>query len=205
MMQQVFFQLISQYSNDQLLANEIWDEIEKKYSHKKRHYHTMQHLENLLLQLAMAKPLLQDWNTILFSLFYHDIVYNSLRSDNEEKSALLAEKRMTQLGVPTGMVIQCKEQVLATKLHTISSDSDTNYFTDADLSVLGQPWQDYKTYFQQVRKEYAIYPDIIYKPGRKKVLEHFLSMDHIFKTDFYRGRYEEQARQNLQEELTSLT
>ena len=96
---------------------------------------------------------------ILFTLFYHDIVYNSLKSNNEEKSAELAEKRMTQISVSNEIIECCKAQILATKSHVKSTDSDTNYFTDADLSVLGQTWETYSIYYKNVRKEYAIYPD----------------------------------------------
>jgi predicted metal-dependent HD superfamily phosphohydrolase len=52
-----------------------------------------------------------------------------------------------------------------------------------------------------VRKEYLIYPDLIYNPGRKKVLHHFLAMDRIFKTDFFYNKFEQQARQNLRKEI----
>ena len=63
----------------------------------------------------------------------------------------------------------------------------------------------YDTYCQQVRKEYSIYPDFLYKPGRKKVLEHFLNMERIFKTTYFFDLYEAQARENLRRELSSLS
>ena len=54
---------------------------------------------------------------------------------------------------------------------------------------------------KNIRKEYAIYPDMLYNPGRKKVLQHFLTMDTIYKTAVYRDRYEQKAKENLQREL----
>lgn len=112
---------------------------------------------------------------------------------------------MRQLQVPAAMIIQCRAQVLATKKHETSTDNDTNYFTDADLSVLGQSWETYEAYYKNVRKEYSIYPDIIYKPGRKKVLQHFLSMERIFKTDHFFTAFETRAKENLQRELDILS
>jgi predicted metal-dependent HD superfamily phosphohydrolase len=111
---------------------------------------------------------------------------------------------MSQIGVPNSTIERCKTQILATKSHTNSADSDTNYFTDADLSVLGQPWETYLQYSGNVRKEYSLHPDFVYNPGRKKVLNHFLEMDRILKTDFYYGKFEVQARQNLKKEMDSL-
>lgn len=186
------------------LIAELWNEIEAYYSGEKRHYHTLDHLDNLLDQLSAVKSEIQNFETILFTLFYHDIIYDSLKSDNEEKSAELAETRMTQLAVPDQMIALCKEQILATKSHVQSADSDTNYFTDADLSILGQDWKDYSRYSQNVRKEYSIYPDLVYNAGRKKVLEHFLSMDPIFKTEYFYHKFENQAKENIQKEIELL-
>ena len=203
-LKEIFSNLLINYTTNSSLINELWDEVEKNYSEKKRHYHTLQHLENLLITLTEVKSEIQHWESILFTLFYHDIIYTALKSDNEENSALLAEKRMQQLSVSNDIIERCKNQILATKSHGKSTDSDTNYFTDADLSVLGQPWEIYSLYYKNVRKEYAIYPDFIYNPGRKKVIQHFLSMNSIFKTDYFYNQFEKVAKENLMKELSSL-
>lgn len=204
MLKETFIELLTKYTDNDSLKKELWTEIEKNYSSKKRHYHTLEHLDNLLSQLTDVKSEIQNWEIILFTLFYHDIIYNSIKSDNEEKSAEFAENRMKQISVSNDKIELCKEQILATKSHIKSTDSDTNYFTDADLSVLGQNWETYLLYCKNVRKEYSIYPTLVYNPGRKKVLNHFLSMGRIFKTDFFYNKFEIQAKQNLQQEIESL-
>jgi predicted metal-dependent HD superfamily phosphohydrolase len=204
MLKEHFIFLINNYSNDTNLIAQLWNEIEKNYSNKNRHYHTLSHLENLLIQLSEVKKEIKNWDTILFSLFYHDAVYNVLKSNNEEKSAELAEKRMKQISVPLQLIEECKSQIIATKKHNFDSNNDTNYFTDADLSVLGQSWEVYSEYFKNVRKEYRFYPNLIYNSGRKKVLNHFLNMDRIFKTEYFYYKFELQAKENLQRELEIL-
>jgi predicted metal-dependent HD superfamily phosphohydrolase len=204
MLKEKFIELLIKYTDDNSLINVLWKEIEVNYSAKKRHYHTLQHLDNLLSQLTSIKKEIKNWETILFTLYYHDIIYNAAKSDNEEKSAELAERRMKEISISSGIIKECKKQILATKSHHKSIDSDTNYFTDADLSVLGQNWETYSLYYKNVRNEYAIYPGFIYNPGRKKVLHHFLSMDRIFKTEIFYAKFETQAKQNLQRELDSL-
>ncbi|HPN19695.1 MAG TPA: hypothetical protein PK546_09120 [Chitinophagales bacterium] len=203
-LKEIFSNLLINYTTNSSLINELWDEVEKNYSGKNRHYHTLQHLENLLITLTEVKSEIQNWESILFTLFYHDIIYTALKSDNEENSALLAEKRMQQLSVSNDIIERCKNQILATKSHSKSTDSDTNYFTDADLSVLGQPWEIYSLYYKNVRKEYAIYPDFIYNTGRKKVIQHFLSMNSIYKTDYFYNQFEKVAKENLMKELSYL-
>ncbi len=205
MLKETFISLLKSYAADTDSINTLWKEIEKNYSSKKRHYHTLEHLENLLRQLNLIREDIRDWDAILFALYYHDVVYNALKSDNEERSAALAERRMRQVGVPMERIEQCKVEILATKSHQLSTDGDTNYFIDADLSVLGMPWEDYARYCQGVRKEYSIYPDFMYNRGRKKVLIHFLAMNRIFKTDHFYEKYEDQAKQNIQQELEILT
>lgn len=204
MLQEKFNELLTKYTDDKSLINTLWSEIEKNYSGNRRHYHTLQHLDSLLYQLTDVKEEIQNWDTILFTLYYHDIIYNATKLNNEEKSANLAVKRLKEVAVSSAIIEKCKKQILATKSHLSSNDSDTNYFTDADLSVLGQSWETYTLYYKNVRKEYAIYPSFIYKPGRKKVLHHFLAMDRIFKTDIFYNKYEANAKSNLQRELKTL-
>lgn len=204
MLKELFITLAHHYSNDTVLVERSWRQIEKAYNQRKRYYHNLQHLEDLFVQLEPVSADIRNRDIVLFALFYHDIVYNTLRQDNEEKSAILAVDKLGQLGLSQHDILQCSDMILATKKHALSPDSDTNYFTDADLSILGRDWADYELYYKKVRKEYGIYPDLVYKPGRKKVLQHFLQKDRIFKTDFFHSNYETQARYNLQREYDSL-
>lgn len=203
MLQKNFKNLVQKFNQDISLEENLWIEIETYYSYKKRHYHNLSHLENLFEELLPIQEKLQDWDTIQFSIFYHDIIYKASRGDNEERSALLAIERLKEIGYPNDLILKCNHQIIATKSHEFS-DSDTNYFTDADLSILGKSWETYSEYFQQIRKEYKIYPDFIYNPGRKKALHHFLKMDRIFKTEYFFEKYEIQARENLQKEVEFL-
>ncbi len=203
MLKEIFTSLASMYSGNTMLIETCWKEIELSYSHHKRYYHTLTHLENLHAVLNEVRSDVSDWNTLLFTLFYHDVVYNALKNDNEEKSAELAKQRMLELNVPASIIDRCYQQILATKKHQ-PADDDTNYFTDADLSVLGAEWSLYQQYAENVRKEYSMYPDLLYKPGRRKVLQHFLTMNRIFKTDYFFKKFESQARANLKKEVETL-
>lgn len=202
MIKEVFFDLISKHTTSS--AKNLWLEIEQNYSEKGRYYHCLQHIENMYSELELCKQMVSDWDTILFSLLYHDIIYKPTAKDNEEQSAKIAIYNLTEINYPIEKIDRCQSQILATKTHTLTPDDDTRLFTDADLSILGAEWTYYKTYYQQIRKEYAIYPDNIYNAGRKKVLEHFLDMDFIFKTAFFRDKYELKAKENILKELREL-
>lgn len=186
-------------------ANDLWADLAKAYSHRKRHYHSLVHLDNMLTQLEACRALIKDWECTLFALFYHDYVYKSTAKDNEEQSTEVAKARMTSLRLPDEKIDVVAGMILATKTHHVSQNPDVNYFTDADLSILGASRDEYEQYTKNVRKEYSIYPDILYKPGRKKVLSHFLTMASIFKTSFFRDRLEKSARENIKWELERLS
>ena len=204
MLKQLFFQLVTSFTADTGLTETLWVEIEREYSRKKRHYHNLTHLENLYEELSAVRHLISDWDIVLFAMFYHDVVYNVLRQDNEERSATLAEKRLRTLGVQPERITLCCACITATKQHSLSPDQDINFFTDADLSILGKDWNTYLNYTQLIRKEYSVYPALVYNPGRKKVLHHFLNMNQIFKTTLFCEKYEAQARQNLACEIELL-
>ena len=124
-----------------------------------------------------------------------------LTGHDTAKSAEKAGLCLKKLTIEPDRIARCKTHIIETSTHDLSSDPDTNFFTDADLSVLGQPWDQYEQYTRNVRKEYAMFPDFVYNPGRKKVLDHFLQMDSIFKTSHFKTTYENQARNNLRKEL----
>lgn len=199
-----FEQLCLPFSADKVFIRTLWGEIENKYSEKGRHYHNLIHLENMFQELEQVRERISDCTVVSFSVFYHDIIYDATSKSNEEKSALAAEKRLSELGLNKDRVSIISTQILATKSHQKSENEDTNYLLDADLSVLGKDFDTYLGYTQMIRKEYSIYPDFLYKPGRKKVLKHFLELESIFKTEYFREKYEAQAKENIATEIKLL-
>lgn len=199
-----WIKLASVYSGDNSIIDELWLEIEKSHTSNGRYYHNLTHLQYMIDKALLFRENLSDLDTILFSIFYHDIVYNVEQHDNEQKSSEIAVNRMERLAVPTNKIVNCQRQIVATKEHKNSVDNDTNYLLDFDLAILGDTPENYMEYTHKIRKEYSIYPDFLYTQGRKKVLQHFLDMDNIFKTDIFRNNYEAQARENIRAELNKL-
>lgn len=203
-LEKIFKTLASQYTSNAKLIDDFWNEIEKKYTGSKRHYHNLQHLETMLHLLNEHKTQISDWDCILFALFYHDVIYDVLKKNNEEKSAALAETRLKEIQFPENKIALCVQHILATKAHNLSGNADTNLFIDIDIAILGFDWETYQKYAQNIRKEYAIYPDFMYNPGRKKVVNHFLTMKSIYKTASFKEFYEAKARENMSQELKLL-
>jgi predicted metal-dependent HD superfamily phosphohydrolase len=182
--------------------NNLWLDLEKAYSKKSRYYHNLTHLEEMVFWFSKYKEQLQQPNEVLYSIFYHDYVYKVTRKDNELKSAehaIVLLKPNHQLNKQLVF-----DSIVATQLHQHSENEDINWLIDFDLKILSKDWEDYKTYCQQIRKEYNSYPDFLYNPGRKKALEHFLENKNIYQTETFRTHFEDKARENIQKEIATL-
>ncbi len=205
MLKEVFISLVSKYSEDNEYVTSLWNEIAKNHSKKSRYYHNLSHLENLYHNLLFIKEEISDWDITLFALFYHDIIYNVLKQDNEDQSAKKAIEVLQTLSIASERIELCENMILATQGHQVSENTDINYFTDADLSILGSKWEEYEVYFKNVRKEYKYYPNFMYNKGRIKVLKHFIDMPRIFKTEHFYNTLENKAKNNLQQEINLLS
>lgn len=174
------------------------------YSAPARFYHNLDHLDHIVAQLDGVWSSIAHPDALVMAIAYHDFVYRVNRKDNEEQSALAMRDKMGRLGLATNVIERAAAMILATKAHGPSDDADTRMLVDADLSVLGAEPDAYDRYARAVRKEYRRYPDLLYKPGRRKVLQHFLGMSAIFGTAHFHERLEEAARSNLRRELIQL-
>ncbi len=179
--------------------------LREKYAEKHRAYHNLSHIRALLAHAESFRHELQSYDTVAFAIWFHDAIYHTKKSDNEEKSAELAEATLSQLSVPSEIITATKQMILATKKHKLLNDStDLKLFLDFDLSTLGTSEEVYQQYSQAIRKEYSWVPYFLYRKGRKKVLESFLKRERLYFTDAMNASYESQARRNLETEWDRL-
>lgn len=160
--------LLSDYSGAQ---EAHLQELVDLYTSKVRHYHNLLHIEALLRLVEKYESHLSNPNMVRFAVCYHDAIYNATKSDNEERSAELAEKHMKTLRIEQRDIDTCKNLILATKTHTVPEDShsfDIEFMLGIDLSILSRPWDEYVEYTQQIRKEYHMYPGIAVQERQKK-------------------------------------
>lgn len=200
---EIWKELAANYTADKILIEDLWSEIEANYSFN-RPYHNLFHLEFIFNELDKCRDLIENFNQVAFSVFYHDIIYHSDQRNNEEKSAELARESLRKLGLDKSFIQSCYSMILATKNHKRNMDKDTNYFLDADMAILGVEQSQYQEYSKKVRTEYLEFPDIKYNSGRKKLLNKFIDLPRIFQTDYFYDKYEAQARSNIKMEIAQL-
>lgn len=202
-LQEIYSELLSNIGFSANAIQKNWLDLQKAYSNKSRHYHNLTHIKDMILCFETYSDKLQNPDEILFSIFYHDYVYKSSKKDNELKSAEYALAILSEnIQIDKQLVF---DAICATQQHQHNEVEDINWLINFDLKILARDWDDYKIYFEQIRKEYRIYPDFLYKPGRAKALKHFLEHEFIFQTEEFRKLYEDKARVNIEKEILLLT
>lgn len=190
------------YTSDKILIDNIFNILQKKYEEKHRTYHNLSHIRTLLNLCKDFKDSLKDYNTVRFAVWFHDAIYNTKRRDNEQQSAGLASQLLSRLGAQSS---ECVQMIEATKDHYGRGlSADVRLFLDMDLAILGASEEIYTEYAKAVRDEYSWVPDLLYRRGRREVLEAFLEREAIYLTEEMRERYEVQARKNISSELRSV-
>ncbi len=139
------------------------------------------------------------------ALWFHDAVHDGEAGRDEERSAELADARLTgHLGARE--VEEVVRLVLVTTDHAPApGDAPGALVSDADLAVLGSTPDRYARYARQVRAEYAHVPDDAFRTGRAAVLRALLGGGTLFRTPQAAALWEDRARANLTTELTTLT
>src|SRR5262249_56187631 len=184
----------------------VCNSIVEHYSARDRAYHSLSHIQSLLSLSESLSDRIQNRDALYFAIWFHDVIYDTKRSDNEEKSAEFAEEALASLGVPEQTVAITREMILATKHHRADDLSwDMKAFLDLDTSILGAPENIYKEYSRAIRKEYSWVPGFLYRKGRVKVLNDFLDRESIYQTEEIWAKYETQARHNIAEEISALS
>jgi predicted metal-dependent HD superfamily phosphohydrolase len=181
--------------------------LEAAYAEPHRRYHTRRHIEQCL-ELLESWPDLSasDRRLLTWAIWWHDAIYDAHASDNEAKSADMAREDLPALGATPGEVEEVERLILLTAGHAVAEgDRLGAVLVSIDLAILGSAPIDYDTYAQQVREEYAFVPDEFWRPGRGRVLQHFMDAPVIYADPRFRAEREATARANLARELASLS
>jgi predicted metal-dependent HD superfamily phosphohydrolase len=188
-------------------ATAVLEEMVRAYGEPHRHYHTLDHIAALIALFdrhgaGLAKP-----DTVALAILFHDVVYDPARNDNEEASASFATERLEALGLSPETTAEVARFVRATSHGQGSEPIDAEglaLLLDLDLSILAAEPAEYRAYAQAIRREYAFVPDVLYRPGRRRVLEGFLKRERIYRTDRLAALWERSAQVNLAAEVADL-
>ena len=188
------------------MAARLFADVITRYKEPHRAYHNLQHLQEIFEKFEWIKDKLGDADAVALALFYHDIIYDPRRADNEAKSAAYAARHLQAAGLHAAFIGKIQKMILATKDHTVrTGDDDLVYMLDIDMSILAAPAERYAQYLQQVRQEYAHLDDAAFYAARcDRFLRPTLKAP-IFKTRFFKEKYQAAAQANLTRELSEIS
>lgn len=202
-------ELLMKYTDSEDIINSLFNEIYQRYTSKHRHYHNLSHIESMLNSIKPFDKKIIDIDSLLFAIWYHDVIYNPVKNDNEEKSAEFANRSLKKIRINSNKIKKVIALILKSKSHIsrtlgIRDDYDTKLFLDSDLHIFGAPKETYKLYMQQIREEHKKVPEFLFTKNRKKFLTTLSASKYIYHTDAFRENYEKKARNNIKYELETL-
>jgi predicted metal-dependent HD superfamily phosphohydrolase len=169
-----------------------------RWSEPHRQYHTVDHLAAVLAVVDRYAHLAADADAVRLAAWFHDAVYDPRATDNEERSADLADRA---LGDP-----EVARLVRLTAGHEVApGDANGALLADADLAILAADRDAYDRYAAAVRREYAHVPEDAFRAGRARILRGLVALPALYRIVPPRADWEAAARANLARELAALT
>jgi len=190
----------------------LWVEIALKHNEAHRFYHNLTHLYNLIQLVDRYEVDIFAPDLLRWAVFYHDFVYNVGSTSNESDSAEAAGERLSAFLASEELRL-VEKYILATAKHqlppvdeqfTTAEQADCGLFLDFDLAILAAPAPIYQQYTQAIAQEYTtLYHPTQYREGRRAFLDRFLRTHHTFFLSPTFEPVEEQAMENVLNELSS--
>jgi predicted metal-dependent HD superfamily phosphohydrolase len=182
------------------------DNLLARWQEPQRRYHTLAHLTAVLDHVDVLEKYAQDPDLVRLAAWFHDAVYLPDRSENEERSARLAERALPEVGVAPDRTAEVARLVRLTVTHDPAEDDrNGQVLCDADLAVLAAPPSAYAAYTAAVREEYGFVPSDAFRAGRAAILRQLLALPRLFRTPYGESEWEATARYNLSAELEMLS
>lgn len=186
------------------------EKLYSAYTEPWRTYHNKSHIVDMYTTfLAVVDEIYPEnelWKDgILLMIFYHDTWYKVGREHglNEKKSAEWALKDCgSYLQVPYKHVLP--QGIEATVTHTLdgvdpSFHREVGLLLDLDLKTLGSPLPVFQEITEVIWKEYKpVYTREEFDTGRAIWARTFLERPFIYHTEWFKERFESQARKNLE-------
>jgi predicted metal-dependent HD superfamily phosphohydrolase len=177
--------------------DELFERLVAAYCAADRHYHDIRHIADCLAEFDRVRTLAHDPAALETAIFYHDIVYDGRRTDNEELSAEVAAEALGKLGATPAFIDGVKKLILFTR-HDLEPDTnDGRLMVDIDLASLALPPEKFDENSRKIRLEYEHVPEAAFIAARNHMLGGLLARPRVYYTDVFFERYERAARENL--------
>lgn len=178
--------------------------LERAYAEPHRHYHTLEHIGRALEWLDAVRRNLQRPDEAELAVWLHDLIYDPRATDNEERSAVVAETWLDAAGLAEEVGARVRGLILTTRHVVPPEEGDARYVVDADLAILAADTATFDRYECQVRREYGFRSDEEWRERRIRLLRGFLDRPRLYLTPEF-AALEAPARANLERSTLRLS
>jgi predicted metal-dependent HD superfamily phosphohydrolase len=186
-------------------ASGIGEDLLARWSEPQRQYHTVAHLERTLSVVDDHADAAPDVTAVRLATWFHDIVYDPRRADNEIESASFAAATLESLGVEPEQIAEVVRLIWLTANHNVEDDDRGGaLICDADLAILASSPEDYAAYSSAIRTEYQHVQDDAFRAGRIAVLSKLLDLPQLYHLPTLHAAWEARARANVTAEISAL-
>lgn len=183
----------------------LLDALERAYAEPPRAYHHIGHVLEVLGHFRDVHTW-KDPRAVAGAILFHDAVYEPGRSDNERRSAELANELLA-VHVPGIDLERVASLILLTARHgslrASDVDAEAALFLDCDMAILGSSPERFTRYEEEIAAEYSHVPREAYAVGRAMFFRKVLATESIFLSPFFRERLEAAARANIERALSA--
>lgn len=196
---------------DKAAVKDVADDLIERWQEPIRHFHNLTHLIDVLQRVDTLAEETHHPDCVRLAAWYHGAIfdtshvrhYKRAAGKDEAGSADLARTQLTALGVPEAAVTRICDIIMTLAGHCSKDNIDAQALCDADLGSLAVEPQKYRSYRENVRREYDHVPLLDYLEARTAIIKRFLDRPHIFTTPMA-TQWEDAARENLTAELQRL-
>lgn len=196
--------LVLPFVDEDEVIEAVYLELVRQYEENGRFYHNLHHIESVLKHIIPFLSVSSNLLALQLAAWFHDVVYDARRHDNETQSAVFARVSLTEMGLAEPDIYEVERLIMLTAGHeTAVSDKDGHILLDADLAILAAKSEQYDAYAHAIRQEYAFVPDESYQEGRSNVLRKLAERPFLYYLPEHQN-WEAKAKENMQRELNSL-
>lgn len=179
------------------------------YNQPGRYYHTLEHIRYCLAKLDEVRELVPNQDIVELAIWFHDAIFEVWADDNEERSANLAIFFLIKLMGLTMVFAMRISHLIRNSAYfrnppKIDITRDAEFFLDIDLAGFGDAEDVFYRNHINVAREFDWIDKGEWRIRQIVVFDFFLKRKPIYLTDYFRDKYETQARANIKRVLTEL-
>lgn len=165
-------ELLKKYYNQSQI-----DDILNRWDEPHRHWHNIEHLEDVLSKIDKLNSInIMEYEIMVIAAFFHDVIYNPEKNNNETKSISLFQKYSRNLPPGyTNTVIKIIKN--SANYPDIPLDKLSVMFWVIDNDpIINKDFNKFKIYEDKIREEYNFVPLDVYKRERIKFLSKYIDV-----------------------------